>query len=198
MSWPTHSRTSTIILGLLSHLLPAFAGTVTVVVRPYLSNDTDWLRPQIHLYELGSHRDLWPTGHVQTADAIPPGLYEIDVFQPGFKRFHRELDVTAGLTEVRVVLQVSVEASGQQMEIAGRVRGPNDYAGIWVLAFPLAGSPADVVETRVGNSGGFRVVTSRSGPYLLTVVRGDRVLGTQPVVIRPGNSELTIEVAGSD
>jgi len=81
----------------------ASAATVAVVAT---SNLGDALKPKIHLYELGSHRDHWPeTG--QTATSIPFGYYEIEVVEPGFRHFARAIDIIDDHTDVRVVLSPS-------------------------------------------------------------------------------------------
>jgi hypothetical protein len=172
----------------------AWAGTVTVVARPYLAEAGGELKPEIHLYEKGSHKDFWPGGHAQAASDIPPGSYEIDVFQPGFKRFHRDVDVMGQQTEVRVVLLVATEATGKPFELAGRVLTAKDYVGMWVLAFPLAGNPSDVTEVQVGHDGRFKITAATAGPYLLAVLQGDKVARSESVYIGNQNREELIDL----
>jgi hypothetical protein len=108
-------RSGLLLAALALYASGARAGTVTVVARPYLADAKGELKPEIHLYQKGSQKDFWPAGHAQAASDIPLGTYEIDVFQPGFKRFHRDLDVIGEKTEVRVVLLVATEATGNRL-----------------------------------------------------------------------------------
>jgi hypothetical protein len=161
---------------------------------PILLKGGDELKPEIHLYQKGLHKDFWPGGHAQAASDIPPGTYEIDVFQPGFKRFHRDVDVISGHTEVRVVLLVATEATGQPFELAGTIFTATNNVGMWILAFPLAGNPSDVTEVRVGHDGHFKITAPTAGPYLLAVLQGDKVVRCESVYIGNQNREQFIDL----
>jgi hypothetical protein len=194
MYWLFPIRVGLVSVTLFALFSPASAATITVVARAYLQERGDPLTPEIHLYQQGSNKDFWPAGRAQTAPDIPAGWYELDVFQPGFKRFHQEVTVGGEQISIRVVLLVGVEANGHQLELEGRVIKAKDYVGVWVLAFPLAGSPSDIIEARVDGTGRFKLSSMAPGPCLLAVVRGDSVLHSQQVVISQENPELTIEV----
>jgi hypothetical protein len=167
------------------------------VARPYLSENGSELKPEIHLYEKVTHKDVWPSAHAQSASGIPSGSYEIDVFQPGFKRFRRDVNVTGERTEVRAVLLVTTEATGQRIELAGRILAAQDYTGMWVLAYPLAGSPSDVTEARVSQDGRFKITAANAALYLVTVMRGDHMLACKSIFIGTDNQEVQIS-AGAE
>lgn len=172
------------------------AATVTVVARPYLTDAKREFNPEIHLYQKASHKDVWPAAHVQAASDIPLGLYEIDVFQPGFKRFHREVNVISEQTEVRVILLVATEATGQPSELTGAIVSAKDYRGMWVVAFPLAGNPADITEAQVGQDGHFKITALAAAPYLVTLMRGDTMLACKNIYI--GSTAQEIEISAAD
>jgi len=176
--------------GIATPLEQASLSTVTIVAS---SNLGDKLSPEIHLYPLGSRQDVWPTGRVQTANRVPFGYYDLEAFVPGFRPFHRRLDVGHEPVTVRVVLLPSDEAHGP-MELSGRLLGARNPSGLWAVAFPLTGSPSDIAESPVNYEGRFRITTTQSGPYVLTVVRGDKLIISQAVYIGYKNREIDIEL----
>jgi hypothetical protein len=186
----TFSRAS-VCLAASSFFFPSLsaAATVTVVASSYLGGT---LTPEIHLFQQGSQKDLWPSIRAKTADNIPPGLYNVEISAFGFRHYHREINVSGEHVEVRAVLMVSTEATGP-IRIGGRVLHAKDYVGVWVLLFPLAGDPSNVEEVRVGIAGEFNLFTSNSGPYILAIVRGDDVLHVRRLIVRPENAELIID-----
>ena len=113
----------------------------------------------------------------------------------GFKRFHRDVAVIGEQTEIRVVLLVTGEASGRPRELTGTIVSAKNYAGMRVVAFPLAGDPSDVFEARVGNDGRFEIAVLNAGPYLLTLMQADRMLGCKSIYIGPDGQETQISVS---
>jgi len=164
--------------------------TVNVVAS---SSAGDRLAPEIHLYQLGSQRDFWPDGAKQVARGVPYGYYSIEVSMRGFRTYHRELELGQDHVDVRVVLAPSDEAHGP-MELGGTVIHSKDNSELWAVAFPLAGSPSDATECQIDGSGRFKITTVHSGPYVLAVVRGQKLLGSQAVFIGYRNAELTIDL----
>jgi len=167
----------------------AWSASVTVLAT---SNIGDTLKPEVHLYELGSNKDYW-TGTGQTANNVPPGYYQVKVSMPGYRHFEKTLDVIDEHTDVRVILTPSEHDVGE-VELRGRVQNVKFEQRLWVLLSPLAGNPDDATESLVGKDGSFRVATTHSGPYLLALVRGEgEVLNCQRVYMRPQNAEITID-----
>lgn len=164
--------------------------TITIVAT---SNIGSPLTPEVHLYQLGSATDLWPSGHIQVARDIPFGYYEITVSAPGFRPYTRDLEVINENTDIRAVLSPSGEAVGS-VELKGRVLHSKHDGAVWVVVFPLAGKPSDTTESRVDAAGNFAISTAHMGPYLLAVVQGDIVLESQSVWIRFENQDLTIDL----
>jgi hypothetical protein len=165
--------------------------TLTVVATSNIGNS---LAPKIHLYQIGTSKDFWPATSTQIAHDIPVGYYRIEVSLLGYRSFRRELEVSDENTSVRVVLTPSGEATGPA-ELKGTVLHVTNYTGLWVLAFPLTGSPSDMTESPVAKeTGRFRITTAHPGSYILVVVRGDRVLASQQADIGFQNPELTIDL----
>ena len=131
-----------LVLLIACGMLQSVPSTATVSVFT-ASNIGDKIIAKIRLVQQGS----WPSGKEQTASGIPVGYYEIEVVAPGFRSYRRALEVGEGHTEVRVVLLVSDELGGE-MSLAGKITDSKNPSGLWVVAFPLAASPDDVLEAR--------------------------------------------------
>ena len=182
---------------LISALL-SFASlpAATIIVYPTLATGAT-VRAEIHLFEGESKKDLWPSGRVLSAVDIPPGQYALKVSSPGFRPFERQLEVTTGRTEVRAVLSRSKERDGTALATAGCINAAPVPSRLWVLAFPLHGPPSDTTECRVTPRGEFDLRTLNSGPYLLTVVDGPKVLATMSIYIGTQNPPILIDLAGT-
>ena len=180
-------------LGLVALTLLSASSLSSATLRVVaVSNIGDELQPEIHLYQSGSHKDFWPSGHKLTADAIPPGWYTIEVSLAGFRRFERQLEIYGEDIALRVIMIPALEAAGE-LSLGGKVTHLSSYDRLWVLAFPLEGPPADMTESMVTAEGRFRVSTTHAGVYLLVIVRGVDVLATQRVYIGIKNTDVEIE-----
>jgi hypothetical protein len=181
-----------IMLGIFGSavLLPQPISSVTVVASSIAG---DRLAPEIHLYQAGSHKDFWPTAKTQGAASIPHGYYELEVSSPGYRSFNRNLELGDEHIDVRVVLIPSDEAQSV-LALTGQIVNAKDLRGVWVILFPLAGSPSDTTECQVSESGHFRVTAAHGGPYVLTIVRGQKLLRSQAVNMRYRSPELTIDL----
>jgi hypothetical protein len=166
-------------------------GAVNVIA---ISPAGDAVSAEIRLYELGSNKNLWPRGETQIANDIPSGYYRIEVIKPGYRSFHRELEVSNERADVRAVLTPSVETSGAST-LHGKIVPVQDSAGMWVLAFPISGQPNDMTQAKVGKNGQFQITTGHAGSYLLAVVTGMKLLGTKEAYIGFQNSDVVIDLA---
>ena len=184
------SRLLTLGAVICAVLRPEPPSSITVVASSYIGEQ---LLPTIHLYQLGSRKDFWPAGRSQSAANISHGYYELEVSYPGYRSFNRGIELGDEHMDVRVILIPSDEAQGAQA-LTGRVVNARDFRGLWVIVFPLAGSPSDTTECLVSESGHFRIATAHSGPYVLTVVRGQTLLSSQAVNIGIRTPELTIDL----
>ena len=181
------------LLLLVAGISTAASASATEINVVATTSGGESVSPEIHLYQAGSNRDVWPRRQGNTAGGVPPGYYRVEVSFKGYRRFSRDLAVSGQHIDVRVLLTPSMEATGE-LVLTGTVAHARDVTGLWALAFPLEGQPSDFVESLVNAAGEFRLATPHGGDYMITVVKGSKVLGCQHVSIGVTNEPIVIDV----
>jgi hypothetical protein len=181
-----------LVLWAAPHLF-ARSATVTVFATTTLGQKVN---PEIHLIQLGTKKDFWPANQEQSASNIPFSYYTIEVRSPGYSAFIEDIELIAEHTDIRAVLLPSMEAYGG-IQLSGHVIHAKEYNGLWVLVYPLSGSPSKLLQARVDSNGQFKLNSSRYGEFLLVLVNDDRFLHAEPLTIRAMNSEIEVDAAQS-
>ena len=105
---------------------------------------------RIRLVAPGSRKDYGTGFRDGMARGIPFGYYELEVEAPPFQPYKQRLIIIQEQTEVRALMLFSAGEQTGAFHFEGTVVADASSAkDLWVTAFPLAGSPGNVLQARV-------------------------------------------------
>jgi hypothetical protein len=124
---------------LLMIALPLVADTASIRIFTEAEDGKAIAPAQVKLVQVGSRADYGTTFQGGVVRHIPFGIYNLEVFVPGFRKYEQRLSVFRSQINVRAIMSVSTGEQHGPLSLKGNVllnAGSRADKETWILAFP--------------------------------------------------------------